>query len=172
MTSYGLLIRESAQTRLARTQTRKVRPDRFSSICPAERGRRSSACFAPHTAEGTKAGGSLTPLCPVTTKQRSSCRVWRTPAAEGPTAQEPATPISPQIPWCGRDCQIPARELREQQRLAACISLVTLGGQQQPMPLTHWAEVHSCISQAFGTLAIPKKMTKLRQKRCICSAWP
>lgn len=51
---------------------------------------------------------------------------------------------------------MPAWDLREQQRLAGCIPLATLGGEQQSMLLIHQNEVHSYISQAFGTLTILK----------------
>jgi len=116
MTSYSLLLHESAETtRLTWTQTCEVHPALL-------RGKgRAQPVLLTLQLRGQRQEDPSQSLCPVTTKQRSSCRVWRPPAAEGAMEQEPVTPISPQR---GRGCQMPAQELRGQQRLAGCICLL------------------------------------------------
>lgn len=146
------------QKQLDRLGLGPARPILTSSAAPILlRGRgRAQPASLPMQLRGQRPEEASHPLCPASTQQPSSCHVWRTPAAESPTEQEPEAPISPQLPCHGR-------EFREQQRLAGYLSLATLGGEQQPIRLTHQAELRSCISLAFGTFTIPQKMTIFRQ---------
>lgn len=165
MTSYGPLIHESAKTtQPARTRTCKAHPDQLSSTRPAERARQSSACFAAHAAEGTKAGGGLTPPVPcldtatiqLPRLEDSSGKGSHRAGAWGP--HQPSAPLS----WKGLpDSCTGVQGTAEAGRVY--LSLATLGGEQQPMRVTHQAELRSCISPAFGTFTIPKKMTIFRQ---------
>lgn len=114
------------QKQLNRLGLGPARPILISSAAPVLlRGRgRAQPASLPMQLRGQRQEEASHPLCPASTQQPSSCHVWRTPAAKAPTEQEPEAPISPQLPCHGRDCQTPAREFREQQRLAGYISLL------------------------------------------------
>lgn len=173
MTSYGLLIHESAKTaRLARTQTCEVHPDRFSSTCSAERGRLSSACFAAHAAKGTKAGGGLAPPVPCHDKATIQLPCLEDSSSRGSHRAGACNPISPQIPWHGRDCQTLARDFRKQQRLTGCISLL-LPLEESSNPCCSLSRLNY-IPLSLRLLALspyPKRRPNL-DKTNVCSAWP
>lgn len=110
------------QKQLDRLGLGPARPILNSSAAPVLL--RAQPASLPMQLRGQRQEEASHPLCPASTQQRSSCHVWRTPAAKGPTEQEPEAPISPQLPCHGRDCQTPAREFKEQQRLAGYICLL------------------------------------------------
>lgn len=159
-------MNQQKTTRLAQTQTCEVHPGWFNITCVAQ------PVSLPMQLRGQRREETSHPLVPCHDKATIQLPCLEDSSSRGSNKRSLQPPLALHaLAWRKLpDACMEAQGRGEAGRVH--LSLGTLGGQQQPMPLPHQTEVHSCISQAFGTLTIPKKVTKFRQKRCICSAWP
>lgn len=150
-------MNQQKMTRLAQTQTCEVHPGRFNITCSAQ------PVFP--CSWGDKGGGRPhTPLRPAMTKPQSSCHVWRTPAAEGPT-RGACNPHQPWMPWHGGNCQMPAWKLREEERMAGCISLLLpLGDSSSPCHFLTRLKYIPVSLRLFALSPYPKRWPNLDKR--------